>query len=64
MSALSNGWLRKAALGRVLVSLLHVLLLDEPTSHLDIEAMTGWKVFENLPGKDDACLLAKEKVYK
>jgi ATP-binding cassette subfamily F protein uup len=39
LSALSGGWLRRAALGRVLVSDPELLLLDEPTNHLDIEAI-------------------------
>lgn len=41
LSALSGGWLRKAALGRALVSEPQVLLLDEPTNHLDI-ATIDW----------------------
>ncbi len=41
LSALSGGWLRKAALARALVCDPDVLLLDEPTNHLDVEAI-GW----------------------
>ncbi|MCC8420536.1 ABC transporter ATP-binding protein [Photorhabdus thracensis] len=39
LSALSGGWLRKAALGRALVSSPKVLFLDEPTNHLDIDTI-------------------------
>jgi ATP-binding cassette subfamily F protein uup len=45
LSALSGGWLRKAALGRALVSSPRVLLLDEPTNHLDIEAIDWLESF-------------------
>lgn len=39
LSALSGGWLRKAALAHALVCDPDVLLLDEPTNHLDVEAI-------------------------
>ena len=39
LSALSGGWLRKAALARALVCDPDVLLLDEPTNHLDVESI-------------------------
>ncbi|BBF12785.1 ABC transporter ATP-binding protein uup-1 [Haemophilus influenzae] len=39
LSALSGGWLRKAALARALVCDPDVLLFDEPTNHLDVEAI-------------------------
>jgi len=39
VSALSGGWLRRAALAKALVASPELLLLDEPTNHLDIEAI-------------------------
>ncbi|MGP1939589.1 MAG: ABC transporter ATP-binding protein [Arsenophonus sp. ET-DL9-MAG3] len=39
LSVLSGGWLRKAALARVLICEPHVLFLDEPTNHLDIDTI-------------------------
>src|SRR6202041_2744218 len=40
MSALSGGWRRRVWLGGALVPAADVLLLEEPTNHLDIEAIT------------------------
>ncbi|BAN95872.1 ABC transporter-like protein [Plautia stali symbiont] len=45
LSSLSGGWLRKAALGRALVSNPCVLTLDEPTNHLDIETIDWLESF-------------------
>ncbi|WP_413733167.1 ABC transporter ATP-binding protein [Sodalis sp. RH20] len=51
LSALSGGWLRKAALGRALVCEPQVLLLDEPTNHLDIETIDWLETFlKSFPG--------------
>ena len=45
LSALSGGWVRKAALARALVCDPDVLLLDEPTNHLDVEAIEWLEKF-------------------
>lgn len=51
LSALSGGWLRKAALGRALVCEPQILLLDEPTNHLDIETIDWLETFlKSFPG--------------
>jgi len=51
LSALSGGWLRKAALGRALVCSPQVLMLDEPTNHLDVESITWLEAFlKSFPG--------------
>ncbi|MDG6894296.1 ABC transporter ATP-binding protein [Volucribacter amazonae] len=45
LSALSGGWLRKAALARALVCDPDVLLLDEPTNHLDVATIEWLEEF-------------------
>jgi len=45
LKSLSGGWLRKAALGRALVSAPQILLRDDPTNHLDIESIAGLEDF-------------------
>lgn len=45
LSALSGGWLRKAALARALIAQPDILLLDEPTNHLDVAAIQWLEQF-------------------
>ncbi|WP_017445348.1 ABC transporter ATP-binding protein [Gayadomonas joobiniege] len=45
LSAMSGGWLRKAALARALVVKPDILLLDEPTNHLDYQSIAWLENF-------------------
>ncbi|MEI8395789.1 MAG: ABC-F family ATP-binding cassette domain-containing protein, partial [Rhodospirillaceae bacterium] len=55
VGALSGGWKMRVALGRILLMRPDVMLLDEPSNHLDIESLIWLEEF--LQGYDGALLM-------
>ncbi len=55
VGALSGGWKMRVALGRILLMKPDVMLLDEPSNHLDIESLIWLEGF--LKGYDGALLM-------
>ena len=55
VGALSGGWKMRVALGRILLMRPDVMLLDEPSNHLDLESLIWLEQF--LAGFDGALLM-------
>jgi ATPase subunit of ABC transporter with duplicated ATPase domains len=55
VGALSGGWKMRVALGRILLMHPDVMLLDEPSNHLDLESLIWLEQF--LKGYDGALLM-------
>jgi ATPase subunit of ABC transporter with duplicated ATPase domains len=55
VGALSGGWKMRVALGRILLMRPDVMLLDEPSNHLDLESLIWLEQF--LRGYDGALLM-------
>jgi ATPase subunit of ABC transporter with duplicated ATPase domains len=55
VGALSGGWKMRVALGRILLMRPDVMLLDEPSNHLDLESLIWLEGF--LAGHDGALLM-------
>ena len=55
VGALSGGWKMRVALGRILLMRPDVMLLDEPSNHLDLESLIWLEQF--LAGHDGALLM-------
>jgi len=55
VGALSGGWKMRVALGRILLMRPDVMLLDEPSNHLDLESLIWLEEF--LKGYDGALLM-------
>jgi ATPase subunit of ABC transporter with duplicated ATPase domains len=55
VSKLSGGWKMRVALGRILLMRPDVMLLDEPSNHLDLESLIWLESF--LAGYDGALLM-------